>query len=1509
MLGVSWRVLGGAAAAILWCGTVFGQGFVSQGPGPRFGPVNGVQSGDATPNGTAAGAIQALLPDPALGANTYFAGSTNGGVWVTNNSGATWTPLTDKQASLSVGSLSLDPTDRSGKTIVAGIGVTANGDWDQFNTLFQGRGGQQTGLLYTTNGGASWSALGGAALQGQSVIGTAARGNTILAATFEETIGSTATTQTSTGAQYGLYRSTNGGASFALVSGSSGLGSGPVTSLVADPANPSRFYAAVTSVATPNQTSVYVSNDTGATWAPAFTAANSNGTIGNTNQSVIGLASGPNGSVALTVSTMDASTGRGALSGVFLSQDGGGTWHQLTGAPNVLQQGQTPVNLHIAIDPNNANIVYLTGDYYTSCTSNPPGSACTVQAWRVAYNPADGSSASTSLTFEGTSANSFSDANTAHGASRALAFTPAGALIMASDGGIYQRSNPQGAGTWIGLNGNLSGFEPYAIAFDANSKRLAIAAQDNGTSLQAAPGSSVFNPINTGAGTNVAINDRTLFGLSAIYSSAQNLGFLNRTIIDAQGNTVTSVKLTCNGGNDCGQTVSAGFLSPIVLNRNDPTRIAMGGLSDVFVTQDLLSVSTFGSDDLALTDAGNVGGPTTIAYGTRSNASALLVGGYGGVFVSSTATAGSLANLPNYAGMVPTNVLFDPRTQQRFFVADSNDLWGVTNGTAAAGSVAFNRLTANLPAGFVRPTSLEFISNNGVNALLVGGLNTPLSCSSAPNGCVIADNQSPITVADSDLNGTLSNWRAFGQNLPNALVSALSYNPTVDVLSAALVGRGAWVLYDATSYFPQATVLQFGLANNDSAPDASLLTDGTAGSRPLIKYGTGTLLINGVATYTGGTTIQDGTLQLGTGITSGSILGNVTFCSSFTDPSCNATTSKFLIFDEPSAYAFNGVISGPGQIIQEGNGTVTLTADSSGFSGSTLVTGGGLVIGPDSSPNAALGDSVTVQNGAVLSGHGTIGGSLFNPSGVVASLGAAVPLKAGGDYVQGAAGTLLVGLSPAAAAKLSVAGTATLAGTLTLQSEQTQRYVPFSRFAILTADNGITGTFGQLNGTFPVLPLTVQYAPNEVDLVLGGFSGANANQQAVASALNAAFPFAAGDFASVLDTVVNLPPAQMQQALSSFGGQIYADLAEVSLQNRRLFLGAMDQRLRLASADSPSAAVLGSLPGGSLRAPWGGGANATQLAALAAAVDDASGDFIPDPVGLRVAAGEAQARAPASGNVWARGFGQIGSINDNAGAFGSNYSSGGGAIGADVVKSVDHLLGIALGGGRSSVSLNTNPETATISYFELGLYGAQALGAGFQLDGAGVFSHNYYDASRGVVFAGARRTATSSHSGDDQVVDVGLSWPYVAGGWDVTPRLGLSYYHIGQSTFSESGAGSLDLTVDPHPLNALLSRMGIAIANPMVIGNTAIVPEIRAAWFHNFLDQQGQSSAAFIGSSNFTQTGAPVGSNGVDLGLGLSFSLAQTLFPAQASGFLQYDATLASHEMLNTFAGGVRMKW
>ncbi len=999
----NYSVTAGVSAAFLFgClqiisgGTAAAQTFISQGPGPRIGLTPYVQSADAPPNGTGAGAVQAILPDPALSANTIFIGSPNGGVWVSNNAGASWMPLTDNQSSLSIASLTLDPTDPTGKTIVAGIGLTSNGEWAQFNLGTQGIGGARTGLLYTTNGGATWSDIDSSLFANQSVTAADARGNTLLVATFEPQAPGGAT------AGYGLFRSTNGGATFSAVSNAPGTGlpTGAVTSLVADPSNPSTFYAAVHQAGAPGSTAVYISTNTGATWSPIFTSANSNGLISSGGDgTVISLAAGPSGSVAIAITDLATGGANKFLSGVFLSGNAGSTWNQLTTAPNVVPGGQAPVNLHIAIDPTKPNVVYLTGDAYQDCGATP----CTVEAYRLTYNASTNTSSAISLTNEGTSPN-FTDANTAHADSRAIAFDANGNLILGSDGGIYLRTNPQGAGTWSGLNTNLTVLEPYMVAYDANSNRLAVAAQDGGVSIQTARNNPVFNVIQSGDGTNVAINDRTLTGMSAIYSTDENFGNFSRIVVNAQGqpvgpydpvNSANGTPIFCNGQScdafiaGSGPNQGTPFSAPFVLNKVNPTLIAIGGYSDVFTTQNSLSnVTTATSIDLTLTDLGTTGGPSVITYGTVNDIRAIAVGADGGqVWFSTTNTAGSLTQLTNYAGDTPTGIVFDTRIQNRLFVVDGSDLYYTKN---AGGAATFATETGNLPAGFTRPTSLEFISNNGVNAVLIGGLNTPLTCTSAPNGCVIASTQSPITVADSDASGNLSGWRAFGQGLPNALVSTMSYDSTADVLAVGSVGRGVWVLYDVTSNFAQATVLQFGLANNDSNPDASLLTDGTVGSRPLIKYGTGTLTITGNATYTGSTTVNAGTLEVD---------GSIANTSSVTINS-GGVLSGVGIVDSPTTTIMGGASLAPGNAANP-TGIFTITGNlafqpgafylvqvTQSAASSTVVSGTASLNGAvfaTFSPNVVLQRQYTILQSAGLSGT-TFSGLASQPTGFDASL-------------------------------------------------------------------------------------------------------------------------------------------------------------------------------------------------------------------------------------------------------------------------------------------------------------------------------------------------------------------------------------------------------------------------------------------------------------------------------------------------------------------------------------------
>jgi hypothetical protein len=651
------------------------QNFLTQGPAPSFGPTGTVQSGDAPPNGNVAGAVGPVVADP-LDANTLFVGTPGGGIWKMTNGGTTWTPLTDKQATLSISSLAFDPTDPTGKTLIAGTGLTANGTVCSSGAcFFTGSGGLRNGLLYSQDGGNTWTSLGAATLADQSVVGVSARGGVIVAGTFEisglggdKRIGA-------------LYRSTTGGSSFSQISGSAGTGlpNGPVSSLVGDPNNLNRLYAAVTApdpVANAS-TAIYVSNDNGATWTQTFGAAQSGGTIQGASQTVIKIATGPGGAVAAGV--VDLATHK--VTGLFWSRNSGATWTQLpTPALNDGVQ-QAPVNFAIAIDPNNKHLVYVTGD---GIVSTP----FTLPAFRI--------DASTLTMTSLTDANS-GNGSTVHSDSRAIAFDANGRMIVTSDGTIYARTNPQNdTGVWTRLSGNISAFEVYSVAYDAVGKRLAAAAQDNGVTIQSARNAPLWNAVQGADGINVFVNDVSLAatGRSVFYANTQGLGFTSRIIVDAQGNFVSpntsawgfGAAVTCNG-TDCASAVTGSWDgSPWVNNRIDPTRMALGG-TRVFVTQDPLTGSqspAANTVDLALTDVGSTAGAsvTKIAYGTRDNPNMLVAGAVGGLWQSTTATAGSLVLVPTYTavgGLSPTGIVLDPRSQLRYFVADNSNLFGTTN--------------------------------------------------------------------------------------------------------------------------------------------------------------------------------------------------------------------------------------------------------------------------------------------------------------------------------------------------------------------------------------------------------------------------------------------------------------------------------------------------------------------------------------------------------------------------------------------------------------------------------------------------------------------------------------------------------------------------------------------------------------------------------------------------------------------------------------------------------------
>ncbi|RWC99206.1 MAG: autotransporter outer membrane beta-barrel domain-containing protein [Mesorhizobium sp.] len=170
------------------------------------------------------------------------------------------------------------------------------------------------------------------------------------------------------------------------------------------------------------------------------------------------------------------------------------------------------------------------------------------------------------------------------------------------------------------------------------------------------------------------------------------------------------------------------------------------------------------------------------------------------------------------------------------------------------------------------------------------------------------------------------------------------------------------------------------------------------------KTGSGTWALTADNTATTNWDIQQGTLQLGNGGTSGSIIGDVV----------NAGT---LAFNRSDVLTYGGVISGTGTVSQIGSGTTILTG-ANNYSGGTTVNAGTLQVAADGNLGAA-------------SGNLSFGGGTLHTTASF-STARAVQLNGNG------------GFDTAAGTQLDVTGKVTGAGTLIKNGTGTLNVTSFS---------------------------------------------------------------------------------------------------------------------------------------------------------------------------------------------------------------------------------------------------------------------------------------------------------------------------------------------------------------------------------------------------------------------------------------------------------------------------------
>lgn len=640
----------------------------------------------------------------------------------------------------------------------------------------------------------------------------------------------------------------------------------------------------------------------------------------------------------------------------------------------------------------------------------------------------------------------------------------------------------------------------------------------------------------------------------------------------------------------------------------------------------------------------------------------------------------------------------------------------------------------------------------------------------------------------------------------------------------------------------------------------------------LDQMGPGTTILTGDNTYSGGTTISGGALQLGNGGTTGWIVGDV-------------SNDGTLIFNRSDAVTFSPTISGAGGVIQMGSGSTNLTATNT-YTGPTLVQAGKLSI------NGSITSDTTVLPGATLGGNGTIYGSVMN-YGIVAPGNSIGQLNIVGSYTQAAGSFYQVELNPAGKAdRIMVSGapgTATIQGGTVAVQAVNGIYPLTYKYTIVTATGGVTGKYAGLTTNLAFLRPTITYDANNVYLEASVNSSTvdyscgatTANQNAVATALNQADNVATGDFANVIGALFGLNNNQGSAALDAMSGQPYSGFGTANIFSGNLFGSALRQQMLLgrqggadenrravrtadgaptrlsswASGIGGTRSVAGGVNGGSSRICGGWTPNRT-----AGQVFNAGGmmgglDYRVDPstlIGLSIGG--------TGGNDWTKGFNGRGT-SDNV----------------TVATYVDLTSGAAYADLLTGYAYNMNHMTRQITIPGLGERTARGSTGAPQWFGQAEFGYRF-----GMGMEQASRST-------------------------VTPFARLEATTISQRGFREWGAEGLNLAVAGQRTSSLRSVLGAEFTTAWQVGwREPLGLQLRAGQAHDYANMTRPVKAAFAAApgASFTIFGPAPPRDSATVGLRL-----WTMLDAGYMPFLRYDGDIARGADSHAINAGVRMNW
>jgi len=505
---------------------------------------------------------------------------------------------------------------------------------------------------------------------------------------------------------------------------------------------------------------------------------------------------------------------------------------------------------------------------------------------------------------------------------------------------------------------------------------------------------------------------------------------------------------------------------------------------------------------------------------------------------------------------------------------------------------------------------------------------------------------------------------------------------------------------------------------------------------------------------------------------------------------------------------------------------------------------------------------LTVAGGATFGGSGTLIGNLIS-NGVVGPGNSIATQTINGNFTQGGGGRLDIEFDNGTIDLLDITGTANLAGAVrfTELGAGTPSNTPFT---FLQAAGGITGTFATSSTVFltgsGLGSADLSYTATTAAVTFGQFV---AQYQAQANTGSGQSAGAALDAASVTDPAGMVDIINALNASSNIADALASQAGDVQKSVFDSGLSAMGRVSDIA---------MNRLNGSS-------GAESGMSAGESSVVSD-------------------------SGAFWMHGIAGKGGIDSDANARGSDYTLLGTAFGMESYISDDMTYG-AFGGWTRSESdlLNLRDEAQTDSY----QFGAYLGTTDDRWTVNGTLSAAYFEVDS------TRPTASGVAKGDTDGWGMFAAsearYDLVYGdGYTLSPLAGLEYAHAGMNSYTENGAGALNMHYKDNSMDKLTSLFGAQLSASWDVDAFKLQPSVKLAWAHNYLDQHSTVGANFASNSAVAFNSDSPDRNRDSARIGFDFGLAPAGYE-NFSTYISYDGDIASNAQDHVTKLGAKWKW